>query len=254
MFKASEYEYRFRYLLHLVIFVLGFTAPWNNVLHLDPPGPNAHVWGLLAVNLTQAGVGSLMAAFNVLLSVAIVLAVAGAFLRTWGSAYLGAEVVQSRSMHTGLLQDGPFRYVRNPLYLGTFLHTLALSLLMPRSGAIFCILAIGVLQLRLILAEEPFLAARLGAPYVAYCALAPRIWPAFRARVVANGLTPRWPQAMLGEIYMWGVAGSFAVLGWRYNAWLLVQCVIVSVGVSMVVRAIRPAADGKETEADPLRG
>jgi protein-S-isoprenylcysteine O-methyltransferase Ste14 len=171
MFKASTLEYRFRYILHLVIFVLGFTAPWNYWLHLDPAGANAHVWGLLAANVATLGIANIATAFNLLLLTAIACAFAAAILRTWGAAYLGAGVVQSHSMHTavaspvsGIVEDGPFRYVRNPLYLGTLLHTLALSLLMPRSGAIFCIVTITALQLRLILAEEPFLLARLGAP------------------------------------------------------------------------------------------
>src|ERR1700677_1203419 len=159
MFKASALEYRFRFLLHALVFVLGFTAPWNYALHLDPPGPNAHLWGILAANLARLGIGNIASAFNLLLALGILLAFAGAWLRTWGAAYLGANVVQSQSMHTaqaapatGMLHDGPFRYVRNPLYLGTFLHTLALALLMPLSGAIFAIVAIGVLQARLIFA------------------------------------------------------------------------------------------------------
>jgi len=101
-----------------------------------------------------------------------------------------------------------------------------------------------VLQIRLILAEEPFLKAKLGAPYEAYCGLVPRLIPSVRARIAAGGLGPRWPQAIMGEIYLWGVACSFAFAGWRYNAWLLTQCVLVSLGVSLIVRALvqRPAA------------
>jgi protein-S-isoprenylcysteine O-methyltransferase Ste14 len=243
MMKASGFEYRYRLAIHALLFTLGFTAPWNYVLHLDLPGPNAHLWGILSANLARVGAGDILTAFNVLLVVGIVCAVAGASLRTWGAAYLGAQIVQSGSMHTsaataGILQDGPFRHLRNPLYLGTFLHTLALSLLMPRSGAIFAIVSIGVLQLRLIFAEEPFLTAKLGSAYEAYCALVPRLLPALRPRAASTGLKPRWMQAFLGEIYMWGVAGSFAFAGWRYNAWMLTQCVIVSFGVSLVVRAL----------------
>jgi len=232
--KASAFVFRFRYLIHTVIY------------NLDPRGPNAHVWGILAANLSQLGVGSLFTAFNLLLSLGIFFALAGAALRTWGSAYIGANIVSSQTMHTaqiqaagdGILRDGPFAHLRNPLYVGTFLHTLALSLLMPRSGAIFTIAAIGLLQLYLIHGEEAFLTAKLGAPYAAYCALVPRLFPALRRKVAATGLTPRWPQAFLGEIYFWGVALSFAALGWRYNAALLMQCVIVSVGVSLVTRAL----------------
>ena len=247
MFKASAFEYRFRYLLHALIFLLGFTAPWNYALHVDPPGPNAHLWGILAADIARLGFGGIATAFDVLLALGIVCTVTGALLRTWGAAYLGASVVQSRGMHTaqaatttGVLHDGPFRYMRNPLYLGTFLHTLALALLMPLSGAVFGIAAIGVLQIRLILAEEFFLGDKLGAAYAAYCALVPRILPALQPKVAATGLAPRWPQAFVGEIYMWGVAGSFAVAGWSYNADLLIRCVLVSLGVSLVVRAVMP--------------
>jgi protein-S-isoprenylcysteine O-methyltransferase Ste14 len=248
MFKASTFEYRFRYALHALIYLLGFTAPWNYALHIDPPGPNAHLWGILAADIARLGLGGIATAFDVLLVLGIVCATAGALLRTWGAAYLGANVVQSREMHlaqaspsTGILQDGPFRYMRNPLYAGTFLHTLALALLMPLSGAVFCVAAIGVLQLRLILAEEPFLERKLGAAYAAYCALVPRLLPLLRPKVVATGLTPRWPQALVGEIYMWGVAASFAAAGWSYNADLLIRCVLVSLGVSIVARAVMPS-------------
>ena len=245
--KASALEFRLRHVLHFVVFLLGFWAPWNLITPIDSRGPNAHVWGILAANLSQIGVGSLLTAFNVLLTLGIIFALTGAWLRTWGAAYLGSEVVHSRAMHSsdasleGVLTDGPFSHLRNPLYVGTFLHTLAVSLLMPRSGAIFCIVVIGVIQVRLMLGEEAYLSKKLGAPYAAYCALVPRILPALRARVTPTGETPRWPQALLGEIYFWVVAGAFAVLGWRYNAALLVQSVIVAVGLSIIARALMPA-------------
>jgi protein-S-isoprenylcysteine O-methyltransferase Ste14 len=243
---VSQLVFRYRYALHFVVYILGFTAPWNLGLHLDPRGPNAHVWGILAANLSQVDGATLFASFNVLLALAIFFAAAGAWLRTWGAAYIGSAIVGSSSMHTathpadddGILKDGPFAHLRNPLYAGTFLHTLALALLMPRSGAIFSIAAIGLLQLWLIHGEEAFLEATLGTPYVAYCKLVPRLWPALKARVAGAGRRPRWVQAILGETYFWGVALSFAVAGWRYNAMLLLKCVIVSVGLSLVARAV----------------
>ena len=249
--KAFALEYRLRYGIHALIFVLGFWAPWNLVLHLDPPGPNAHVWGILAANMSQAGLGDISSAFVILLSLGIFFAVLGAWIRTWGAAYLSTDVVQGGGMHTalfsnGILEDGPFRFVRNPLYLGTFCHTLALALLMPRSGAIFAIVAVGVMQIRLILAEESFLKARLGAPYEAYCTLVPRLLPTLRPKVKARGLVPRWTQAFIGEIYFWGVAGSYAFAGWHYNASLLMQCVLVSFGVALVARALMPTAKGPD--------
>ncbi len=259
--KATALEYRMRYLLHGILYALGFIAPWNYALHLDPSGPNAHVWGLLAINMSKAGMGNISTAFNLLLIIGIVFAFAGAGLRTWGSAYLGNDVVQDGGMHVpmsptpfagaatpGVLTAGPFRYLRNPLYLGTFLHTLALSLLMPRSGAIFAIVAIGLLQIRLTLAEETFLAGKIGEGYGAYSAQVPRFVPRLRTNVLSSGQRPRWPQAFLGEAYMWLVAFAMAFAGWRYNASLLTQCVLVAAGVSLVLKAFTPRPQGQQLE------
>jgi protein-S-isoprenylcysteine O-methyltransferase Ste14 len=235
--KATPFEFRFRFIIHAVLFVLGFTAPWDRALHLDSSGPNAHTWGLLAAKLTHGT----LSGFDLLLALAILFAALGAFLRMWGAAYLGAGIVQSHTMHgNSVLADGPYRRTRNPLYLGTFLHTLALALLMPPSGAIFTIVTIGLFQLRLIFAEESFLTAKLGQPYRDYCKRVPRIFFSPIPRVPPSGAQPRWLQAGLGEIYMIGVVISFAVFGWRYNAFLLTQCVLVSLGVSLVVRAAMP--------------
>jgi protein-S-isoprenylcysteine O-methyltransferase Ste14 len=247
MMKASAVEFRLRFWIFLLIYTLGFVTPWDWVLPMDGSGPNAHVWGLLAVLLSKGGVLSIGAAFNVVLVAAILCAGFGAWLRTWASAYLGANVVRDTSMHgEAVVADGPYRYVRNPLYLGSWVHTLALALLMPVSGAVFTLGLVALLQLRLILGEEDFLRARQGEAYVAYCARVPRLLPALRPRVAASGARPRWGQAALAEIFMWGMTASFAVLGWQYNAMLLVRCVLVWLGVSLVVRAAsmqqRPAA------------
>jgi protein-S-isoprenylcysteine O-methyltransferase Ste14 len=238
--KATAFEFRHRLWIAIVIYVLGFAVPWDLVLHLDSSGPNAHVWGLLAALLAKAGVMSIGSAFIVLLVVAIVSALVGAWLRTWGSAYLTTDVMSDSQMRSdGVVADGPYRYMRNPLYLGTWANTVALALLMPASGAIFAIAGIVLFQFRIILSEEAFLTAKLGAPYTAYCARVPRLVPALRPRVAAAGVRPQWGRAAMAEIYMWGSAASFAVLGWRYNAELLLQCVLVWLGVSLVLRAFR---------------
>jgi hypothetical protein len=140
----------------------------------------------------------------------------------------------------GIVADGPYRHFRNPLYVGTFLHTIGLSLLMPVSGAVFAIAAIGVEQARLIGGEEAFLEGRLGERYLAYKRLVPSVWPALRARVPGSGARAAWGMAVVGEIYMWGVAVAFASVGMRYNAMLVTQGVVVAFGVSMVARAFVP--------------
>ena len=238
--KASALEFRLRYWLHTLVFGLGFFAPWNYALHLDPTGANAHAWGVLSAEIGKTGVMTIGTAFDGLLIIGIVVAAAGAWLRTWGSAYLGAAVVEDGRMHAGIVADGPYRHMRNPLYVGTWLHSVALALLMPVSGAVFVLVVIGVMQVRLILGEEAFLGETLGAAYAAYRAKVPRVWPAVRARVAAAGRVPRWGQALASEVYFWGVAAAFAALGWSYNAQLLLQAVLVSFGVSLVMRAVVP--------------
>lgn len=235
--KTSALEFRFRFLILAAIYLLGFVAPWDQWLHLD----SIRAWQLIASWPTRAGWLSFNTATIVVLLIGILFAFAGAALRTWGTAYLSPAVVQDSAMHgEGVVAAGPYRHLRNPLYLGTFLHTFALALLMPPSGAIFCIVAVFLFQLRLIAGEECFLTAKLGEPYLAYCAKVPRLVPAITPRVPASTLQPKWPTAFLGEIYMWGVVATFAILGWRYNSILLIKGILVSLGISLIVRAFLP--------------
>ena len=141
-------------------------------------------------------------------------------------------------MHAGVVADGPYRYMRNPLYVGTMLHTLAVTLLMPLSGAVFVVMAIALEQVRLIGGEEAFLEGTLGERYLEYKRLVPRVVPAFTARVMASGVRPAWGMAVLGEVYFWGVAVAFASVGMRYNALLVIQGVVIAFGASLVRRGL----------------
>ena len=244
--QATKFEFRFRFLLHGLIYAIGLYAPWNNFLHYD----SIRTWQFLAAQLNRSGLAGFSGATVGVLVGGIVLAGAGAVMRTWAAAYLGAGAVHDgRLVGNAVVAAGPYRYVRNPLYLGTVLHTLGLCLLMPPTGAVFCLVAIVVLQLRLIGAEEPFLREQLGESYVAYCAVVPRLVPALKAKVAASAVRPMWGTALVSELYFWGAALSFAALGWRYNAQLVLQGVIVSLGVSMVARGFLPRRVAQVDEA-----
>lgn len=185
--KATRLEYRFRFALHALLYVLGFTAPWASRSSLAAKS----TWVTIASVFSQHRWLHFLAAIDMLLVLAILFTLLGAFFRVWGSAYVGSSVVASREMHSErMLADGPYRRTRNPLYLGTLLHTVGISLLMPLSGAVFCIVTIWVLQIRLALAEEPFLAERFGAPYLEYCKRVPRFLPS---------LTPWYPLQDSGQ-------------------------------------------------------
>jgi protein-S-isoprenylcysteine O-methyltransferase Ste14 len=234
---ATSIEYRFRFFLHAVIIMLGFWAPWCEPLHWT----RMTTWLVLASSLSRAGWLSFSAATNAVLMVAIVLVGLGAWLRVWGASYVGASVVQSRSMHgETMLADGPYRRTRNPLYLGTILHIMGLGILMPPSGAIFCVALIWLLQVRLALAEEPFLTQRFGEPYVEYQKAVPRFLPSLTPRVSAAGKRAQWLQGVFGEIYMLGVVITFVVFGWQFNATTLIRGVLISLGAWLIVKAMLP--------------
>jgi protein-S-isoprenylcysteine O-methyltransferase Ste14 len=237
--KATALEFRLRYLIHAIIYVLGFFAPWDRLLHLDR---DRTAWLLLAswpasnhwLNFTTATVA--------LLIIGALCALVAASLRTWAAAYLNSSIVQAGSMHGDqVVAAGPYRFLRNPLYLGIFIHTLALALLMPPSGAVFCIVLIGLFQIRLIAREEVFLTSKLGELYLIYRAKVPALFPALTPRVPASPIQPTWSTAFLGEIYFWGVAIAFLAVGWRYNSFLIIQGILVSLGVSLVARAFIPS-------------
>ncbi len=240
---ATKFEYRFRWFLHAVIFCLGFWAPWCDALGWT----RQSTWLVLSSMLFRAGLLSFSAATNAVLIVAIVLVALGAWLRVWGASYVGASVVQSPSMHgEAMLADGPYRRTRNPLYLGTILHTIGLAILMPPSGAVLCIALVWILQVRLALAEEPFLAARFGEAYVEYRKAVPRFLPALTPQVAAAGKKPHWAQGFLGEIYMVGVVITFLAFGWNFNSMLMIRGVLISLGAWIIVKALLPRAKSSE--------
>lgn len=244
--RATTWEYRFRFLLHGLIFVLGFWPFWEPWLGLATKS----TWLIVSVWLARQGWLGFLAATQVLLVIAIVFTTLGAWMRTWGAAYVGAGVVSSPTMHgEAMLADGPYRRTRNPLYLGTLLHTIGVALLMPPAGAIFAIAAIWILQVRLALAEEPFLESRFGQAYVAYRDRVPQFLPSPRPLVPAAGAKPHWGQAILGESYMIGVVITLVGFGWSFNSLPLLKGILISLGVSLVLQAFLPRAGKAAAES-----
>ena len=132
-----------------------------------------------------------MASFAVASSIVIVfgalVALAGAVLRVWGTAYLGYTTVHHGDMQAGaVMADGPYRFMRNPLYMGGWFMMLAISLLMPPSGALFSTVLLTIFFLRLILGEEGFLTTQLGQPYAEYLRSVPRLVPRLRSSVATS--------------------------------------------------------------------
>ena len=134
---------------------------------------------------------------------------AAAALRTWASAYLKSEVVHDSSLHSeSLVADGPYRYLRNPLYLGTILCAIGMGLLASRVGFLLLVLAIPGFMYRLVLREEAAMLAELGDSFGAYLRAVPRLWPSLSPRLPSAGSKPQWKQAWAGEIWFWGFAAA----------------------------------------------
>ena len=256
MMQATAFEYRHRFLIHGIIYTVCFAAPWSLLLPGMFNGPawgfveNHSVWFALTNQLTKPLYQHFAACWDAILVVMVVFAASGAALRTWGASYLGATTVQRGGMvGDHVIAEGPFRFVRNPLYLGTVLHTIALACLMRPEAAVLCIALITLLQFRLIGREEPYLLERMGSAYAAYTAAVPRFLPSLKPHVAASGtVKPDWRQGILSELYVIGVALTLATVGWsRGFGWensvvRVMQGIVISLGVSVIARAFIPKA------------
>src|SRR3954469_24006353 len=173
--EASAFEFRLRMAINSVIILLGFWAPW-----IEPWGIGKRIplveW--LALQLSRVGIASFSIATGALIALALLLAIAAAAFRISGAAYLGPNTVNSINMVAGrVMADGPYRFVRNPLYVGLWCMVAALAFLMPVTGALVAMVLITIFMIRLTLGEEAFLSASIGDPYKAYLHAVPRFIP-----------------------------------------------------------------------------
>ncbi|HTX42173.1 MAG TPA: isoprenylcysteine carboxylmethyltransferase family protein [Acidobacteriaceae bacterium] len=240
--KATQFEFRFRIWIAVALYVLGFSAPWSSILsrYVDI-APDTTAWLALSTALARLGWFSLSQATILVTSLAIACVFLGSLLRIWGTAYLGSSVVHSGAMHAEqVMASGPYRYTRNPLYLGTWLFSIGVAILMPPSGAVFFLLGTFLFYYRLILGEEDYLTKQQGAAYLEYRRRVPQILPSLRPRLAASEARPRWLQGLIGESFTFAFACCFAVLAWRYEAHLLIRCILICFGLSLVTRAFLP--------------
>ncbi|MFP5226239.1 MAG: methyltransferase family protein [Acidobacteriota bacterium] len=238
--KATQFEFRFRLLIGVALYVVGFWAPWN-LLAGPSAAPATTAWLAIPTLVDRWGWIRLDQASLAVTWVAIAFAFLGAALRVWGTAYLSASVVHSGAMHgERLMASGPYRFVRNPLYLGSYLVGLSIAILMPPSGAAVFVVLLAVFYVRLMLGEEAFLTSRSGEAYLEYKRQVPRLVPWRWPKIAAAPAHPEWLVSIAAELFPIGYAGCLAVLAWRYEPHVLIQCVLVSFGLSLVMRAFLP--------------
>lgn len=242
---ASALEFRLRMGINAAIIVLGFWAPWIDAWGI---GSRISLLEWLALEIGRTGLLRFTVATPVVIVVGTFIAGMGAVLRVSGTAYLGSGTVQSMHMQAQqVMADGPYRFVRNPLYLGLWCMVAAMALMMPPTGALFAMVVLTVFLLRLILGEERFLSAQLGEAYRTYVASVPRLIPRLRSTVTGSGNKPRWVRGGLAELLPIGVFFVLAVLSWTYNNRLMGRAILIVFGASLVVRALLPADGGSSS-------
>jgi protein-S-isoprenylcysteine O-methyltransferase Ste14 len=233
--RATKLEFKLRMAINAAIIILGLWAPWIDAGDI---GKRIALVEWLPLELSRLGLLSFTVAAPVVIAFAAALAAVGALLRVWGTAYLGPATVQNFQMKAGaVMADGPFRYVRNPLYLGVWFMVAALAFLMPPTGALFAITLLTVFLLRLILGEEAFLSAQLGESYQAYLRTVPRLIPRLRTHLQSIGAEPHWFRALLAEITPLGVFFTLAFLSWSYDQRMMLRAILISFGISLIARA-----------------
>ncbi len=219
----------------LAIIALGAWSPWIDAWGF---GRRISLLEWLSLETSRLGLLSFTAATPTVIVLACAIALLAAALRVWGTAWLGAAVVNNLEMKAGgVVAAGPYRYVRNPLYLGTWFMIAAISFAMPASGAAVTLVLISAFLLRLILGEEAFLAGQLGESYRLYLRAVPRLFPRLRSNLPAATGIPQWGRAVLGETNPIGIVLILAVLSWRYDNGLMIRAIVVNFGISIVLRA-----------------
>jgi protein-S-isoprenylcysteine O-methyltransferase Ste14 len=150
-------------------------------------------------------------------------------VRVWGSSYLLPEIVWDPNARTdAFITDGPFRYTRNPLYLGNVLMALGLGALAPPIGWAFINLADLLFVIILIRWEESVMQAHWGNEFAVYSANVPSLfprWTPFAGRVY---LKPSLRAGLRSEIFTGALLlGMIALLvfpsygGWAFLAFFI---------------------------------
>jgi protein-S-isoprenylcysteine O-methyltransferase Ste14 len=198
MMRATDFEFRNRWWFFGGIFGIGFSF-----FGMDHVPVGARIADTLAASAHWPET----LALHVVFGAAAVVMIVAALVRTWGSAYLGRKVVHDEALHgEDLRADGPYRHVRNPLYLGNVLMSVAMGQVAPVFGCAVMIVGILVFTYRLIGREEAALEAEQGERYRVFMRAVPRLWPSIRPRIPAGGDTPDWINALSAEAFFWSFA------------------------------------------------
>ena len=111
--------------------------------------------------------------------VGLLMVMLGELIRVYSVGFIGS-ISRTRKDRTGgkLIQDGPFSFVRNPLYVGNFFIATGIAVFGGHVGLIFLTIALFVTQYFFIVTyEEDLLKKTFGEEYMSYCQKVPAWFP-----------------------------------------------------------------------------
>jgi protein-S-isoprenylcysteine O-methyltransferase Ste14 len=106
---------------------------------------------------------------------------AGLALHVWSNVTLARGERQATAGTSPLVTDGPFRYVRNPIYLAGITLLLGVGLLYPGwepTDLIVPLVLLVYFHFAVVWVEEPALRQQFNPAYQEYCRRVPRWFPA----------------------------------------------------------------------------
>src|ERR1700691_5365187 len=172
-FQATEFEFRTRFWFISWIFWLGFL-----LYFIDHVNVAVALSRLVLGGHPDEGSSQLGRAVTGFFALGTLSVPMGALVRSWAESYLHSSIVHDAELHgEQLVADGPYRHVRNPLYLGNLFLATGVGLLASRSGFLFISIGMWLFVYRLILREETTLLQSQGEAYRRYLAAVPRLLP-----------------------------------------------------------------------------
>jgi protein-S-isoprenylcysteine O-methyltransferase Ste14 len=212
-FCATEFEFRCRLWFIAGIFVVAFLC-----YGFDPVNVSVALSRMIVGAQSRGNPNPMGMWVRGFFALGALLAIAAALARSWAEAYLHSTIVHDTNLHSDrLVADGPYRHVRNPLYLGTVLFAVGIGFLASRVGIIILAGGMMLFTYRLILREEASLLAARGEDYRRFLQSVPRLLPSLRPSVPAAGGQPNWIDGFTGELFLWGCAVGMALFAGTGN-------------------------------------
>lgn len=197
-----------------------FTVPFGSWMALDP-------------RLRLGAQGPLGGAPTLQLLAPTLLFVAGMALRAWGTSYLRGNVMLDKRLHTErLIVAGPFRWCRNPLYLGNVLFAAGFGLYLPPPGLLLAVAGMGAAVGVVAAAEAKALRRVYGAEYDAYARAVPMFLPRPPPKGLLRGtpVRPDWRNGLATELWQLIVGAYLACLALRQQVLALALLAVAVAG------------------------